>query len=187
MSANSYGSSLIVQQVDGAALTNSTVATSLLPGAAKFTMPANIWQVGQKFQINASGIISTLAGSPGTLTLSFLQDAIAAWTSSTIPLNVTAQSNASWRLQVDLTVRSIASGTGTVLIGSGQFSSRAILGVAAIGAGPSGIVNCPENSPSTGAGFDCSSSHVCDLYGQWSVANASNSILCNQYELILQN
>lgn len=187
MSQNNYGQSLIVSQIDGTSLTNSTAATSILPGSAKFTMPANIWQIGQKWQVNASGIISTLASSPGTLTLSLLQDAIAIWTSSTIPLNTTAQSNTAWRLQIDLTVRSIQSGTGTQLVGSGQFASRAILGVAAVGAGPSGLVLCPEGAPSLGNGFDCTLSHVTDLYAQWSTASASNSILCNQYELILQN
>ena len=187
MSQNSYGQSLITSQVSGSAVTNTTVATSMLPGAAKFTMPANIWYVGQKWQLNASGLISTLTASPGTLTLTLLQDAIAVWSSSTIPLNTTAQSNATWRLTLDLTVRSIGQGTGTTLVGSGAFSSRAILGVAAVGAGPSGLVNCPEGSPSVGSGFDCTFSHVTDLFAQWSVANAANQITCEQYELILQN
>ena len=56
--------------IDGTALANSTVATSLLPPIAKPTLPANYFtSAGKLFKLRASGRISTVVTTPGTLTL----------------------------------------------------------------------------------------------------------------------
>lgn len=58
MSFVTWQADLISAQVDGAALSNTTTATSLLPAQAKLTLPANTLQyIGQIFRVRASGRI----------------------------------------------------------------------------------------------------------------------------------
>lgn len=188
MSYNSWQQTLITQQIDGTALANSTTATSIIAPAAKFTLPANLLLVGTKFRINAGGRISTVVTTPGTLLLEVRFGATTVvFSGGLMNLNTTAQTNATWQLEVDLTCRAIGATTSGSIFGVGKFISRAIIGSAAVAAG--GITNTllPDTAPGVGTGFDSTASQVVDLFATWSVANAANSIRCDSYELILCN
>lgn len=187
MSYNSWQQTLITQQIDGTALTNSTTATSLLAAAAKFTLPANLLQIGTKLRINAGGRISTVVTTPGNLTLDVRFGSTVVFNGGTMALNTTAQTNANWQLEVDLVCRSIGASTSATLFGIAKFISRAALGSAAVGTSGVFVVPLPDTSPTTGTGFDSTASQVVDLFGTFSVANASNSIRCDSYELVLCN
>ena len=70
MSSNSWVQALISAQVDGTALANSTTPTSILPPAARFTLPSNFFAyVGQAIWMRAIGRVSTVTAAPGTLTI----------------------------------------------------------------------------------------------------------------------
>ena len=57
-------------QAFGSALSNSTTPTSLLPASRKFTLPSYFFdRVGKALLLRASGRISTVVTTPGTLTL----------------------------------------------------------------------------------------------------------------------
>src|SRR4051812_22290730 len=103
---------LITSQVDGSALASSTTRTSLLPGAAKLTLPPNFFDViGKKIRVKASGRISTGATPPGTLTLdTAFGSVVGAPTQASAP-NVTAQTTQPRGLEWGLTCR--ASGSST--------------------------------------------------------------------------
>lgn len=188
MSGNSWNQTLITSQVDGSALSNSTSATSILPGAGKFTLPANIMQIGTKFIFRAQGRISTVVTTPGNLTLDLRFGSVIAWNGGASALNVTAQTNATWDLEVNAIVRAIGASTTANLIGVGKWISRASLNAPAVGTTTGvGVVLLPDTAPAVGTGFDSTASQVVDFFATFSVANASNSITCHMAELVLCN
>jgi hypothetical protein len=188
LSYNSWNQSLITQQVDGTALATSTTATSLLAPAARFTLPANLLQVGTKLKVKASGRISTVVTTPGTLTLDVrLGASTVIFNGGAMNLNVTAQTNAAWEFEADLLCRSIGNGTVATILGTGKFLSRALIGSPAVAAGYAGAAILPDTAPVVGTGFDSTVAQTLDFFGTWSVSNAANSILCHQFELVLCN
>ena len=179
MSTNAWVETLITSQVDGAALANSGSTTSILPGAAKYTLPSNYFGViGKAIRITAFGRVSTVTGSAGNLTLAInfgtIASPIAVWSSGTIAMNNSAQTNVSWLLSLVLTGRAIGTGTIATLIGGGTFET---FGVAAT----AGQNLVPASAPAVGTGFDSTITNTVDLTALWSFASASNSILCHEF------
>jgi len=173
-------------QGDGTALTNSTTPTSLLP-TGKFVLPSNFFGVaGKKLRISAQGRISTVVTTPGNLTFDVRLNAtpIVVWTGGASALNIVAQTNATWDLQIDLTCRTIGAGTSATLMGVGKWTSRASLNAPAVGTTTGvGTVLLPDTAPVVGTGFDSTAANVVDLFATFSVASASNSIQLHQYSL----
>jgi hypothetical protein len=180
MSSNSWGQLLMSVLSDGAAVTNTTTPTSLLPGGSKFVLPSNLWKEDSRpsLYIRASGRGSTAAATPGTLTFDLKFGSTTVWTGGASPTVATSQSNVSWRLEALLSPRGIGSGTNTTLLGTGHLLSAVNTAL---------IQLLPASSPVVGTGFDCAASQQVDLFGTWSVASASNSILLHQFELWLSN
>ncbi len=177
MSSNSWNQTLITAQGDGTALTNTTTATSILPAAAKFTMPANYLKIGDVFRVKASGRMSTAAATPGTLTLDVRSG------SSTVIFNggasgtlATSASNLTWEMEAYLTVRAV--GTSATVIGTGKLISAGL-------SATTPIMLMPTSAPAVGSSFDSTTSFVIDLFATWSVASASNTITLHQFELAL--
>lgn len=184
MSAQGWQETLVAQNADGAALTNSTTATSVLSSSGLYTFPANFWQfAGKTIRITAAGRISTVVTTPGTLTFNVRLGATTVQTSGALALNVNAKTNVSWTLQYDLTCRAVGNGTTTTLLGIGAFTSEAVIGSPAAGAGGSGVLLLPASAPVVGTGFDWSVSQLVDLQAAWSIANAANSIQTHLYKL----
>lgn len=168
---------MVVAQTDGAALSNTTTATSLLPGQAKWTYPAGFFAApGYHLKVYASGKISTAASSPGTLTFDFRIGSVIVFNGGASATLATSASNVTWELEMDMTVRSIGNGTSATILGTGKFSSVALSATT-----PSMLI--PASSPAAGTGFDSTTAAVCDLFGTWSVASASNTITLNQFLL----
>lgn len=188
MSNNSWKQTLITQQIDGGALTNTTTATSLLAAAAKYAVPSNLCAIGMKMQVKASGRISTVVTTPGTLTLDLRLGATTViFNGGAMNLNIVAQTNATWDFEAELLCRSIGAGTAATFLGTGKFSSRALIGSAAIASGYGGAALLPDTAPVVGTGFDSTATNVFDMFGTWSIANAANSIQVHQFELVLCN
>lgn len=187
MSYNSWKQTLITQQIDGTALASSTTQTSVLPGAAKFNLPANLLQIGTKLQISAGGRMGTVVTTPGTFTFDVKFGSVVVFTSGAIALNIVAQTNAAWKLEVELICRSIGASTTATMFGIAEYSSRCVIGSAAAASGGVGSIILPDTSPVAGTGFDSTVSNVIDLFGTWSVSNAANTVRCDSYELVLCN
>lgn len=188
MSLQTWRETLINAQVDGTALANSTTATSLIPPAARLTLPSNFFSViGKAIKIRAQGRVSTVVTTPGTLTLDVRLGTVASpivvFNGGAMNLNTTAQTNATWEFEVELTARAIGSGTAANLMGVGRFNSRALIGSAAVAAGYAGAALLPDTAPAVGTGFDSTITNVVDFFGAWSVANASNSIQVHQFSV----
>lgn len=177
---------LVTSQVDGTALNTSTTETSILPGQAKFTLPANfLSDIGQCLRIRAMGRISNIVTTPGTLTfrVKINSTPIAVASSGALALNTTAKTNVTWILDWDLILRSVGSGTAATFMHSGSWQSESVIGSAAAGSGGADSHIIPASAPAVGTGFDSTVANLVDLTAQWSVSNASNSIQCHSYKL----
>jgi hypothetical protein len=180
MSSNSWNQTLTTAQVDGTALTNTVTATSILPAAAKFVLPANLFQIGTKLRVKAGGRISTAASTPGTITFDVRMGSTVVFNGGASGTVATSASNLTWDLEVDLTCRAIGSGTSTTFIGTGKLLTAAL-------SATTPIMLLPASAPAVGTGVDATASQQVDLFATWSVANASNTITTHSYELILLN
>jgi len=175
-----YTASLISADVDGAALTNSTTPTSLLQAGSKKLLGGNLLsKVGHQILVKASGKISTVVTTPGTLTLDLRIGSVVVANGGAMVLSTSAKTNVSWYLEWLLTLRSKGGGTAATFMHQGVFWSEAA-GATSV-AGEMKAIGLPQSAPAVGTGFDETAAAYLDLFGTWSVANASNSILCNQF------
>lgn len=187
MSVMSWSELLIAANADGPALSNTTTATAITPVSSKLQMPANWFTVGRKLRVTAHGRISTLVTSPGTLTLDLRLGAVIVANGGAMSLNIVAKTNVPWVLIWDLTCRSIGNGTAATLMHTGLWTSEAVIGSPLPTAGGSGVITLPAATPAVGTGFDSTAAATLDLFGTWSAASASNSILVHQFEVSALN
>lgn len=170
--------SSMVAQGDGSTLSNSTSATSLLPAQAKRTIQANeIDNIGRWFRITAYGKVSNIVTTPGTLTLSIRLGATTVFNGGAMQLSTTAHTDVPWKWEAMLVARTLGS-SGT-LIGQSVFFSQA---ASISGADPTtghSYLMAPNTAPAAGSAFDTTAALVLDMYGQFSIANAGNSITLN--------
>lgn len=182
MSRQGWQETLITSNgVDGTAITNSTVQASIIPASAKFTLPANYLQyVGQQLKFVASGRVSNVVTTPGTLLFQVLFGATAVFNNAanTISLNTTAKTNVTWWLEVCLELRAI--GATANFMGVAQWTSESVVGSAA-GAASSAFI--PGSAPAVGSNFDATVANVIDLQAKFSVNTATTSIQLHQYKL----
>lgn len=179
MSLQTWSETLISAQVDGAAYNTSITATSILPGAAKFTIPANFFAIGKVLRVTANGRISTTTGPPSiTLDVRFGTTNVI-WNGAAF-VTVASVTNKSWELMALLTCRAIGSGTAANIIGVGKFTSSAVVGSTG---GNANTAVLPDSAPVVGSGFDSTAAQILDLYATWSASSASNSIQLHSFAL----
>jgi hypothetical protein len=178
---------LISSQVDSTALTASTTATTILPQAAHFVIPANFFQIGTTLRVRAYGRISTVT-TPGTLALAFMLGPTS--NISCLPRRdgpeCDCDDQSELVAEIMMTCRAIGAGTAANLMGTARFLSRSTLGAPAVGT----TLGVGEVLPRYGAGgghrIDSTVANVADLFATWNTNNA-NSILTHQYTLESMN
>jgi hypothetical protein len=183
MSLQSWQETLVSAQGDGPQILNSTVAATILPAAAKITLPNNYFNIGKVLRLTVAGHISCVATTPGTLTLDLRLAAVIAFTSQAIPMNVVAKTTLPFYMQVLLTCRSIGASTSATLMPQGFIITETIVGVAAPAAGPAGALCIPNTAPVAGTGFDSTAALTVDVFAKFSVNTATTQITLNQYIL----
>ena len=171
---------LAASTADSTALTNSTVATTILAGSGLATMAATTLQVGSTIKILMRGRISTLATTPGTLTLDVRLNGVVISALGALSLNISAQTNASWEAEFLVSIRALGTGTSANALVTMRFTSRALLGSVAVASGGDMVILMPDTGPAVGPGFDSTSAMPINVFGTWSTASASNSILTHQ-------
>jgi hypothetical protein len=170
---------------DGAALSNTVSATSLLPAGRKFTLPSYFFdRVGKSVLVRAAGRISTVVTTPGTLKLDLRLGAITVFSSGLMSLNTTAQTNVGWLYEAELVCRSIGTGTSATLFGQGKWHSHAVIAAPAPASGGAAAHVLPfAAAPAAGSGFDSTAAQTIDFIATWSVANAANSLTLHQFSV----
>jgi hypothetical protein len=187
MSKQGWVEGLITSQVDGAALVSSTSQTSILPAAARITLPANYFsEAGKTVRVTAAGRYGSGTASTGNIsffiTLGTVASPINAWVSGALALATgTIAANCSWLMQVYLTVRAIGSGTSATLMGVGALNARFTLGNVALATNQGTYTALmPDTAPVvSAAGFDSTITNVLDLQAQFSVNSANQTILAH--------
>jgi hypothetical protein len=182
MPGQSWQETLINQNVDGAALTASTTATSLLHATAKLSIPPHFFRIGKMLKVTAQGRISNIVTTPGTLTLDLRMGPTAniiVANGGAMALNAVAKTNVPFWMEWLLTCRAVGNGTAANLMHQGQFQSESVVGSAA---GVAGCIMMPAATPAVGTGFDSTVSMLCDLFATWSLNNA-NSIQVHQFKI----
>ena len=180
MSSNSWVQLLSRQYTDGTALTNTTTATSIIPVAEKFTLPAGILFPGTRLRVRAAGRISTAAATPGTITFDVRFGSVVVFNGGASPTVATSASNLTWVLDVELECRTYGASTSATVLGTGTLVSAAL-------SATTPIMLLPASSPAAGTGFDSTASQAVDFYATWSVASASNTITLHDFALSLLN
>jgi hypothetical protein len=178
MSLQTWSETLISAQIDGTALNTSTTATSILPPAAKFTLPANFFSIGKVLRVTATGRISTTTGPP-TITLDVRFGSVVVFNGAAVT-TVASVTNKTWMLKTLLTCRAIGASTTANVIGVGEFVSSAVVGSTG---GNANTAVLPDSAPAVGTGFDSTSSQTVDLFATWSASSASNSIQLHEFTL----
>lgn len=163
---------------DGAAVTNTVTPTSILNATAKPVIPAQTMdKSGKIYAGTVVGRASTLATSPGTLTLDVRLGSTVVFTGGAMVLNTTAQTNATFEFTFLLRVTGVGAGATATMLGAGKFISRAVVGSAAAGVGGAGTLLLPDTAPAVGTGFDSTIAQTLDVFATWGTASASNSII----------
>lgn len=176
-------------QADGTALTNTLTPTSLLNSVnAKSTLGAGfISTIGKQFLVRAAGRISTVITTPGTLTLDLRLGSVVVANGGALTLSTTAKTNVSWYLEWLLTLRALGAGGSA----TANFMHQGILTSEALGAttvaGEAKSMLLPVSAPAVGSSFDPAAAEQWDMFATWSVANASNSIQCHQFQILSLN
>ena len=190
MSSNSWNQTLFTQMAAGPTLTTAAaasmlVAASPLAGQNRFTIPANTFKVGDRLRFRASGIISCVVTTPGTARFDVRFGATVVFDSFAMPLNIVAQTNVNWELEMNLTIRSIGATTAATLWGSGFWLSPAsiLTPAPATGPGPGGQLLPYGTAQAISTGFDSTVANVFDAYFTQTVA--TGSLTCEQAELTL--
>src|SRR3954471_21681184 len=110
---------------DGTADANLNTAQSLLHASAKLPLPGGTLQLGMALKIMAAGRITTLAATPGTLTIDLKLGSIVICSTGAMVMSTSAKTNVLWLIDADALVRSVGGSTNATLFGAGEFRSEA--------------------------------------------------------------
>lgn len=182
MSAQSWQQLIAVSQLDGAALSNTTTPTSILPQQAKITLaPAlSLTVPGQVLRIKGAARLSNLTAAPGNLTLDVRFGSTVVFSGGAMPLSATANTNLPIWYEILLTLRAV--GSSANFMGQGMAWGVPLGSTTVVG-----TVMMPATAPAVGSNFDSTASQQVDHFATFSVANAANSITLHQYTVELLN
>lgn len=179
MSLNTWTETLLAHKGDGTALT-AAAAASLLQGAtatrAKYTFPANFFEVNKCIRIIATGRVSTVITTPGTFTFDIRLGGTKVWDSLAInPATAAGRTNVHWYLELELYCQAAGDGTtATLFPGKCTLTTDDLIAGAIATAGPVGMATLPYNTaPAVGAGFSSIVSQQFDLFFTQNVATGS--------------
>lgn len=185
MSRQTWQETLITAEVDGTALNTSTTATSILPPAARLTLPANYFSIGKMLRVRAACRLSNIVTTPGTLTFDVRMGPtsnIAVFTTGAMQMSTTAHTNVPVVFEAMMTCRAIGASTSANFMGQGWALSQALslTAVADSTTTPAHLL-APNAAPAVGTGFDSTVAVVVDLFATFSISNAGNGITLHQY------
>jgi hypothetical protein len=188
-----YYTSLVTMQAAGPSLSASTATTSLLNPQAKIILPAGFFAyIGQKLLIRAQGQISNVVTTPGTFQFTIQFGSVVVFDSGQIAQSTTAHTTLPIWFEVDMTLRTI--GTGTVptatVMAQGRATSKVIQDTSQADAASvitHSTLMIPNVTPAVSAVFDSTTTNIIDCLGKFSVSNAGTNITLQQYEVISCN
>lgn len=176
MPALGFRATLASLKADGTALTAASRG-SLTQGTgatgARFSLLPNMLRIGDVIGFRAGGRISSAVTTPGTARFDLGFGGTANFDTLAMALNIVAQTNVPWVLDVWGVVREI--GATANIFWQGLFMSTAGINTAAVATGPwAGAIPVPYNTaPVIGANFDHTATLAVDLSFTQTVATGS--------------
>lgn len=185
MSRQAWQETLVTQQAAGTAFSSFTTAKSVINPQALWTMPANYLQIGSKFRFTASGGISNIVTTPGTINFQVKIGAVVAFDTGAIQLNATAHTLLPFWMELELLCRSLGSGTAATMMGLAMLSGRMFTLTAGQTDDAQGMqtILAPATAMAVGTGFDSTVANIIDLWAGFSISNAANTIQIQSYAL----
>jgi hypothetical protein len=177
MGANNWVETLDSLTADGTQISNSTSETIVCPD---FSIPAYYMVPGRTMEISASGVLSNVVTTPGTLILRLRWGGVAGTVlaaSAAIALDTTARTNSAWRLMLTMTCRT-AGATGTFL-SEGQAWVNTLSSTAAnLLPQLMGSAGAPLASANAAVTVDTTTAKLLSLTAQFSVATSPTNLTC---------
>lgn len=179
MSLQGFQETLIASYTDGPTLTAAATASCLPTARANYLFPPHYFLPGKTLRLTAMGRISCVVTTPGTARYDLRIGGVTVFDTLAMPLNIVAQTNVMWQLNVLLVCRVEGASTTTTLMGHGAWLSPASINTAApaTGPGPGGQLVPYNTAPVVGGGFDnTSTSNVVDFRFTQTVATGSMTL-----------
>jgi hypothetical protein len=185
VSLQSWQETLATQPDAGTLFNTYTTAKSIINPNALYTLPANFFRPGRMLRVWATGGISNIVTTPGTVNFQVKLGTVAAFDTGALQLNASAHVTLPFWLEILLTCRAIGSGTLANLMGQAQVIGRMFTLTAGQTDDAQGMQTllAPATAPAVGTGFDSTVSNVVDLWAGFSISNAGNGVQVQQYRL----
>lgn len=169
---------------DGTQISNTTTETIACPD---FNFPAYYMQPGRTLRVTASGLVSNVVTTPGTLTMRLRWGGVAGVVlaaSGAIALDTTAHTSYMWFLSLIVVCRTAGS-SGTFLT-AGQLWTNDVASATAANllANPMGSAGASANAAVT---VDTTAAKLLSLTAQFSVATSPTNLTCQQRLLEILN
>lgn len=156
-----------------------TTAKSVLNASSGLAqIPANYLKVGSKFKWSCGGAMSNRVTGPDTMTFQMMIGSVIACTSGAVNLTTTANTLASFLLEIMMTCTAVGNSTNAKFEGIFDIRSQSVAMAASLAnnAGGTGFALGPLTSPAAGTGFDSTVANNVDFFVAQSVSNAGNGI-----------
>lgn len=185
MSRQTYQEVLAVQRAAGTLFTTYTTAKSVINSDALVTIPANYLEVGRRLRVKVRGALSNIATTPGLCNFQVKIGSVAAFDTGNIQLNATAHTTLPFWLEIELTVRSIGSGTSATLIGLAMVCGRMFTLTAGQTDDAQGMQTllAPATAPAVGTGFDSTVAAILDFWAGFTISNVGNGVQIHEYSV----
>jgi hypothetical protein len=177
---------LASNRATGSAFNTYTTAKSVINAADLVQLPVNWAQIGTKFRVRASGVLSCVGTTSGTVTFQVMMGSVAAWTSGALQMTTTAEASQGFIMEVVVRVTAVDVVAGTAaatLIGQGYVLSL----ITQLGSGVAAptvtdsILVAPAGAPAAGNAFGSSTTENIDFWVGFSSSSASNGITVYDY------
>jgi len=184
----SWNSVILSQSKAGPVNANATNVQSLLPDRSILPIPGGFLQMGSLLRVTATGQLTNVATTPGTLTLALTLGGNNVWTSGPLQMSITPHTGVPLWLQILLTCYTVGQNTNASLMGQGIITSQALsLTAVADSVNTPATLLMPNTTPVVGGGFDSTISNIVNFTSQFSVNTPTTSIELQQFVLESMN
>lgn len=179
MSRQAYPELLIWNASSGTAFNTFTTAKTVLPPQCVYPFLATWWHKDRIVRITATGNLSNIVTTPGTITFQMMLGATIVMNSGAFQMSSTAHTNVPFK--AECLVRCDVEGATAQLVGGWTVSSQA-LSLTAVADSTTTIATLAGPSPmALGTAFDATVAQNLDMFVGFSISGAGNQIQVFNY------
>lgn len=185
MPLQTWVETLTTQHAAGTSFGSFTTAKTVINPQCLTILRAGFWIIGKKLRITVKGGIGSLVTTPGTITFQVMNGSVIAFTTGAIQLNASGHTALPFKLVIDLVCRAEGNSTNANLMGSADVTGVMFTNTAGQvdGVNSNTIKNVPATAMAVGAGFDSTTDQILDFWAGFSINDATNTIIVQDYEV----